>query len=138
VSIFISIKQNDQLIVDLPIPGKYIIGRSRQCDCKIDDDKVSSKHCSIECNNDGKIIFTDLDSSNGSYLKDKKIKIHKLEINDIITIGSTTISINKSKLSLLEVSMIGTAPKQVYINPTNEIVYEQEEKTGHTKLLKLK
>jgi pSer/pThr/pTyr-binding forkhead associated (FHA) protein len=137
LSILISIKQKNTLLTELQIPGKYILGRSRECDCKLDDDKISSKHCSIECTKDGKIIFTDLDSTNGSFLNGLKIKTHQMVIGDIIKIGNINISIDNSKLSSAETTQLTKKTNEENKHP-REIVFDPDEKTGLTKMIKLK
>ena len=47
--------------------GKVLIGRSPECDIKIDNPAISRRHASIEFNNDG-YILVDLGSSNGTFL----------------------------------------------------------------------
>lgn len=53
--------------------GKILIGRSPECDIKIDNPAVSRKHLSIEYGPDG-YVLADLGSANGTFLNGEQIK----------------------------------------------------------------
>jgi pSer/pThr/pTyr-binding forkhead associated (FHA) protein len=53
--------------------GKVTIGRSPECDIKIDNPAISRKHASIEFS-DGGYIVADLGSSNGTFLNGQPLK----------------------------------------------------------------
>ena len=63
------------------------IGRSRDNEMVLEDNSVSRRHAEIQRYSNGKFVLFDLDSSNGVYVNEKKIKKQKLEENDIIEIG---------------------------------------------------
>lgn len=50
-----------------------VIGRSNQCDFQISHEAMSRKHCLLEIK-EGKFYVTDLASSNGIYIDDKRIR----------------------------------------------------------------
>ena len=53
--------------------GKVIIGRSPECDIRIDNPAISRKHATIEFM-DGVYVATDLNSSNGSFINGDALK----------------------------------------------------------------
>jgi pSer/pThr/pTyr-binding forkhead associated (FHA) protein len=73
-------------------PGLYI-GRSPENDVYIDDMEVSARHAIVEviergeAENEQDFYLKDLDSTNHTYVNDKKIKCHKLSHNDMVRIG---------------------------------------------------
>lgn len=50
-----------------PLNGLTTIGRSERCDVRLDDRRVSMEHAQVK-NADGSYVFTDLHSTNGSFL----------------------------------------------------------------------
>ena len=65
---------------------KIMIGRRHDCDIRINSRSASRHHAQIfsVLNND---YILDLDSKNGTYVNNKKIKKHSLENDDVISIG---------------------------------------------------
>ena len=63
------------------------IGRSETCDVKIDNPYLSHVHASIFYNN-GDFFISDLNSTNGTYVNDERVKVIKLIIGDIIRFGA--------------------------------------------------
>jgi FHA domain-containing protein len=85
-----------QEIVTLTIDGKrhevdkrrVVIGRSKECDIKLDDPNASRRHA--ELRQEGSAYWlVDLDSTNGSVVNGHRTARAKLESGDKITIGST-------------------------------------------------
>jgi len=77
--------------------GKYIIGRSSQCDLVINDSTVSRKHAQIEISDENTISLTDLGSHNGTTVNGDAIAdTVKLQANDIISFGRVEFKITPS------------------------------------------
>lgn len=108
MSVVLLLKVVDHDVVfEVPVLGKTTIGRSSSSDFKLNDKKVSARHCSFEIDVHGHVIFTDLGSSNGSYLNNSLITKTMVKINDIIKIGNTFIKIDPSRLNSKERLRIG-------------------------------
>ena len=71
-------------------PGKNILGTSAQSEIVLTDQYMSSRHATINYE-DGKFSFIDLDSTNGSYLNEKRISREELIDNDRIRLGRTEL-----------------------------------------------
>lgn len=73
--------------------GVTRLGRNGQLnDHAIDDDAVSDQHLSIRYQEqEGTFVLTDLDSTNGTLVNDKKVDRQVLASNDTITIGHTQL-----------------------------------------------
>ena len=55
-------------------PGKYLLGRSSECDFVVPDKTVSRKHVEIEIGPDQATLFlTDLESHNGTFVNGRKL-----------------------------------------------------------------
>lgn len=73
------------------IPLPCTIGR-RDADIRVRDMTVSKKHASLEAEGT-KIIFRDLDSTNGSIVNGKDVKEVELSNGDTVQLGNTTLKI---------------------------------------------
>jgi len=70
---------------------RNVLGRA-DADIVIDDPKVSRQHCAVEVHKSkGTARLIDLDSSNGTYVDEKKIKDCELNHLSEFRIGSTTL-----------------------------------------------
>lgn len=105
--IVLSLKSESHETIELPIFSKTVIGRSNSADLKIDDTKISAKHCSFELTKKGEVMFTDLGSTNGSFLNNSAVTQTLVKIHDQIRIGDTTIKIMVDKLTTSEKAQIG-------------------------------
>jgi len=54
--------------------GRYLVGRSKDCDLVINDPLASSNHAELLLMDDGKIKITDLESANGTKINKKRIE----------------------------------------------------------------
>jgi hypothetical protein len=72
-------------------PGTYTLGRGTEVDIQIHDPGISRKHLSITV--DEKVVVTDLDSTNGTFLGTERVQ--ELIVEDTITfrVGVTEIKI---------------------------------------------
>jgi pSer/pThr/pTyr-binding forkhead associated (FHA) protein len=71
--------------------GVTTLGRDGHVnDHPIDDPAVSERHLSIRYL-DGQFWATDLDSSNGTFVNDKKVERQALHANDVIRLGKTSL-----------------------------------------------
>ncbi len=70
--------------------GRLIIGRTADNDLRIDSKFVSRHHCQIITGVDGSIL-EDLNSTNGVYIKSKRVRRHNLNDGDVIVLGKHEI-----------------------------------------------
>lgn len=71
----------------------YVIGRSDDADIVIGDPKISRRHGVFTICKD-RILFEDLQSTNGSYLAGVRIEKHWLNLHDRILVGDTLMRID--------------------------------------------
>lgn len=73
---------------DLPIP--VTIGREEGNGLRLNDERVSRFHAKVQVE-DGDIILTDLDSTNGTRVNGTAIQIRRLRAGDQLSIGRTML-----------------------------------------------
>lgn len=72
------------------VTGRNVIGTAADCDIVLTDPYLSSKHMAIR-HEDGRFTLIDLDSTNGTYLNDRRCSKDELIDNDKIRIGRTEL-----------------------------------------------
>jgi hypothetical protein len=73
---------------------RLVIGRSKDCDIKLEDPNVSRRHAEVR--QEGATYWVvDLDSTNGVETKGKRVKRLKLEDGTRFTIGSTELTFSQ-------------------------------------------
>lgn len=96
--------------IEFPLLNKTVVGRSSSCDLTLPDKQMSGKHGSFELNAQGQLLYTDLDSTNGSFLNNSKIHKTVVKVNETLKLGNTTVIIDDKKLNSREMISIGRAP----------------------------
>ncbi len=71
-------------------PRKMLIGRTLQCDIRIDDLSVSRRHAVIE-GKEGRFLLKDLESTNGTSVNGEWIDVRALDHGDRIRVGRTVL-----------------------------------------------
>ena len=72
------------------VTGRNVIGTAADCDIVLTDPYLSSKHTAIR-HEDGRFILIDLDSTNGTFLNDRRCAKSELIDNDKIRLGRTEL-----------------------------------------------
>ncbi len=70
--------------------GRLIIGRTVDNDLQIESKFISRHHCQIVTGVDGSVL-EDLNSTNGVYIKSKRVRKHHLNDGDVIVLGKHEI-----------------------------------------------
>jgi type II secretory pathway predicted ATPase ExeA len=71
-------------------PGRLIIGRTSDNDIAIDSKFISRHHCQIITTPDSCVI-EDLNSTNGIYVKSKRVRKHNFNDGDVVLVGQHEI-----------------------------------------------
>jgi general secretion pathway protein A len=71
-------------------PGRIVIGRTPDNDLQIDSKFISRHHCQIVTQPDSCVI-EDLNSTNGIYVKLKRVRRHNLNDGDVVVVGQHEI-----------------------------------------------
>ena len=100
-----------------------ILGRSSKANLQLSDSMCSGQHASLQLAPDGNIILSDLNSTNGTYVNETLITTaSRIFIDDIVRIGDTRFSIDKSSLSPRE--------RQVLTSNSNKTSFTKIELPG--------
>lgn len=82
------VKKDGKLLHRLDVTAKkpLILGRSKKCDMQLKDEKISRHHVKVTAGNKG-LMFEDLQSRNGTYYKNVRIKTKELFSGQSIQVG---------------------------------------------------
>jgi type II secretory pathway predicted ATPase ExeA len=70
--------------------GRVVVGRTADNDVQIDSKFISRHHCQITTTADGSVL-EDLNSTNGVYVKSKRVRRHHLNDGDVVVLGKHEI-----------------------------------------------
>ena len=89
---YLFVETGESGIAKTPVPeaGHLTIGRSSQCELRLDDRGASAKHCYVEMVA-GKYWIVDLDSTNGTLVNGRRVGRRALVDGDVIRMGRTRI-----------------------------------------------
>lgn len=65
----------------------YTIGRGQNVEFRLDDEGISRRHAKILVLPDGVVVLKDLESTNGTFVNDRRIDLHPLNEGDRIQLG---------------------------------------------------
>ena len=71
---------------------KAAIGRSRDCDCILDDQNISRRHAELRRDSQGDWQIADLGSTNGIKVNGRRVETCRLSPGDEVTLGTTTFT----------------------------------------------
>lgn len=95
-----------------PIAGHKILGRDGSCDITIPGTHLSRQHAELVCTG-AKLMIRDLDSSNGTYVNEKRIKEAELFEGDTVRFDVLTFRVKAPVKEIdLNATMIRKAPLQ--------------------------
>lgn len=66
------------------------LGRSRECDCVLDDQNVSRRHAELRRDSRGDWQISDLGSTNGVKINSRRVESARLSAGDEVTLGTTS------------------------------------------------
>lgn len=73
-------------VLDGPVA---VIGRSRECDCVLDDRNISRRHAELRRGRNGDWTVADLGSTNGVKVNERRVEKARLSPGDDVVIGTT-------------------------------------------------
>ncbi|MCP4871650.1 MAG: FHA domain-containing protein [Proteobacteria bacterium] len=77
---------------DLPdFFAPILIGRSPECDYQLKDDAVSARHAGLS-RQEGYLLLEDLDSANGTYVEERRVKRVRIDWRTEFEIGGTVLT----------------------------------------------
>jgi general secretion pathway protein A len=91
------------------IQGRVIVGRTADNDLQIDSRFVSRHHCQITTSANSSVI-EDLNSTNGIYVKSKRVRRHYLNDGDVVMVGKHELIYVDERLARTRTSLNDTVP----------------------------
>ena len=76
-------------VLDGPVA---VLGRSRECDCVLNDPNVSRRHAELRRSESGDWQIADLGSTNGIKVNGRRVASTRLSPGDQVTVGTTTFT----------------------------------------------
>ena len=89
--------------------GRIIIGRTPDNDLQIDSRFVSRHHCQIVTTMHSSVV-EDLNSTNGIYVKSKRVRRHYLNDGDVVVIGKHELIYVDERMARSRAAMTDTVP----------------------------
>jgi hypothetical protein len=86
------------------VPGRYIIGRTTDNDLQVDSRFVSRHHAQVVTTTQGSWI-EDLNSTNGIFVRGKRVRRHKLVEGDVVQIGQHSLTYSRADVGGSTVAM---------------------------------
>jgi adenylate cyclase len=125
---------NDQQRREFELGAINTIGRHPDNTLQILDRIVSKEHAQVVRQPDGRYLFRDLGSLNGSFLRGERVNEHVLQENDEIMLGSTCLTFQEKSAqdSMLQKVTIAPSPADALIRqkiqppPSREFLPERE------------
>ena len=77
-------------VFNLSSESSLSIGRAPTSDIVIVDSAVSGQHCRVRPEG-GAYVVHDLESTNGTFVNDRRVKRHRLSEGDVIRVGETLV-----------------------------------------------
>ncbi|HVW70601.1 MAG TPA: AAA family ATPase [Steroidobacteraceae bacterium] len=118
--------------------GRIIVGRTADNDLQVDSRFVSRHHCQIVTTNNSCVI-EDLNSTNGIYVKSKRVRRHYLNDGDVVVLGKHELIYVDEKASKIRNTLSETVPGLHVLGGTVEFDGGETEaalKTGVEPLVK--
>jgi pSer/pThr/pTyr-binding forkhead associated (FHA) protein len=81
--------------------GVKTVGRATRADFVVDAALVSRLHCRLEAGDEG-VDVIDLDSTNGTFVNDRRIERARLTAGDRLRIGRVELTIERSGARTIE------------------------------------
>jgi general secretion pathway protein A len=89
--------------------GRIIVGRTPDNDLQVDSRFVSRHHCQIITTSNSCVV-EDLNSTNGIYVKSKRVRRHYLNDGDVVVIGKHELIYVDERLAKLRNTLTETVP----------------------------
>lgn len=96
-----------------------VLGRSPDAQISIGDPSISRRHCQFSLDVDGALVVRDLDSMNGTYVEDSRVKRAVLRPGMVIQVGAILIRVEWTKEPITEKPI--TIDSQAHANVTQPL-----------------
>jgi general secretion pathway protein A len=117
-------------VQEIPLTqGRIIVGRTADNDLQIDSRFVSRHHCQITTSANSCVI-EDLNSTNGIYVKSKRVRRHYLNDGDVVMVGKHELIYVDERLARTRGSLNDTVPGIPVLQRAGGAEQREEERDG--------
>jgi pSer/pThr/pTyr-binding forkhead associated (FHA) protein len=89
----VMLRSDQQAGMDFSVTDAVVLGRSPEADINLDDPYASEFHLRLN-NRDGKLVLTDLGSTNGTYVNGRRVTTPvDLNRGDAVQVGKTVMEV---------------------------------------------
>jgi pSer/pThr/pTyr-binding forkhead associated (FHA) protein len=79
----------------VPTGAMKTVGRAVRSDFILDAAMVSRIHCRLTVDNDGQLVVEDLESTNGTFVNDERVKRAVLSAGDRLRVGRVVLAVTQ-------------------------------------------
>jgi pSer/pThr/pTyr-binding forkhead associated (FHA) protein len=87
------------VIIRLPTGAERTVGRATRSDFILDAAMVSRIHCRLTTDARGELTVEDLDSTNGTFVNDRRVSRAALSAGDRLRVGRVELSVRRASES---------------------------------------
>ncbi|HET6426418.1 MAG TPA: FHA domain-containing protein [Planctomycetaceae bacterium] len=109
--------ERGRIFAGLPTPVS--IGREIENTIQLNDDRVSRFHAKVQ-DDGGRVILTDLDSTNGTRVNGHPVQIRVLQQGDLVTIGRCVLRFGELPAAPERAPSLSDEPPTAMLNPHTE------------------
>lgn len=132
----VSLLFKDKILANYQISkgDTLLVGRNKINDIVVDNLAVSSQHAKIESDGNG-FLYVDLQSENGSFVRDQLIKSYWLNDGDTVTIGKHKLKFSNPKINkeIEKQSSLINKTMQMDTKKYRELIKKYEQKIDNNK-----
>ena len=116
----ILIATDGRTVQEVPLKvGRIIVGRTTDNDVQIDSRFVSRHHCQV-ITTPHACVIEDLNSTNGIYVKSKRVRRHYLNDGDVVQLGKHELIYIDERLPRVRAPFVETVPGMPPAEPVSE------------------
>ena len=115
VTILISRSDMLEMVREIHVNRKLVLGNSVYCDVILEDKTVASLQCEIQPTKTGHVVAKNLDAKKDVYLNKTKLKRSAIKVDDVLQIGPFILRIDPTKLTPEELVVLNTEYRRVYL-----------------------
>jgi general secretion pathway protein A len=116
----ILIATDGRTVQEVPLKvGRIIVGRTADNDVQIDSRFVSRHHCQV-ITTPHACVIEDLNSTNGIYVKSKRVRRHYLNDGDVVQLGKHELIYIDERLPRVRAPFVDTVPGTPPVEPVTE------------------
>lgn len=91
-----------------------IIGRSEEAGILLNDPSISRRHCKFSINAHEEMVVQDLESKNGLYVRDERVKTATIILGEKFQIGALTVKVEEIPNPLPESASRASSADSMY------------------------